>query len=87
MATMISTMAPKFFWRLRELREDRGLTRMDIVRQANISYQTICKLESGRTTLQLDAPVLAKLMRVLDCGMADLVTLIIDIDEIDEGAD
>jgi len=71
-------MAAKFLWKLKEMREARDLTRMDIVRQANIAYGTVYALETERMTGRLDATVLLNLIRVLNCEMSDLVTLIDD---------
>lgn len=71
-------MAAKFRWRLKELREARNLKRMQLVRVAEISYPTIHRLETEAETGRVDAPLIARLMRVLDCRFDELIEFIED---------
>jgi DNA-binding Xre family transcriptional regulator len=81
MISKVTTMTAKFRWRLKELREARNLSRMDIVRDAKISYATVQTLEREAETGRVDAPLIARLMRVLDCSFDELITFVEDDDE------
>lgn len=65
-------MAAVFRTRLAELRRTRGLTRMDLVRQAEVSYPTVVRYETEELG-NIEAAKIHAFMRVLDCSFDDLV--------------
>jgi len=58
--------------RLKALREERNLTRMDIVRRADISYLTVSKWEK-EPLKEIDSVVLMKLCNFLGITIDDLI--------------
>jgi len=58
--------------RLKELRERKGFSRMDIVRQAEISYPTVARWENDELD-ELDTDVLMKLCNLLDCTFDEFI--------------
>jgi len=58
--------------RLKEIREAKGYSRMDLVRQADISYPTVSKWEK-ETLEELDTTVLKKLCNFLDISIDELI--------------
>lgn len=58
--------------RLKELRKRKKLSRMDIVRNANLSYQTVQKWETTPLK-ELDTLVLHRLLTYLDCTYEELI--------------
>ena len=66
--------------RLKELRTERGESRMDVVRRAEISYQTVMKWERDVLN-ELDTLVLHKLLNHFGVTYEQLVY------EVDEGRD
>lgn len=65
----------KFRTRLAELRERHGVSRMDLVRRADITYPTVMSWENDELT-SVDADKLAALMRVFQCNMQDLLYIV-----------
>ncbi len=63
--------------RLKEIREAQGYSRMDLVRQANISYPTVSKWEKDKLE-ELDTEVLMKLCNFLNITIDELVIEIVD---------
>ena len=63
--------------RLKELMEERNLKRMDIVRQANVSYPTIVRWESEALN-ELDTSVLIGICNVLKCTIDELIYAVYD---------
>jgi transcriptional regulator with XRE-family HTH domain len=58
--------------RLKDLREQRGIPRMKIVREADMSYQTILKWEN-EILKELDTAVLHALLDYLDVTYEELI--------------
>lgn len=57
---------------LRKLREDKGLSRMDIVRQAGVSYPTVLKWENSALR-RLDSVKVKAVITLLECRSDDLI--------------
>lgn len=72
----VKTMA-KIRTRLAELREKKGLTRMDIVRLAGLSYPTVSKWETGVLD-SVEADTLASLSKILECNVVELIYVVDD---------
>lgn len=67
----------KYKTRLKELREAKGLERMDIVEQSiklgkSITYQTVMTWEN-RLVARIDADTTYILKKILDCSLDELV--------------
>ena len=58
--------------RMEQMREEKGVSRMDLVRELNLTYQTVWKWERGVLTL-IDPRVLHALMAYFDCTYEDLI--------------
>ena len=58
--------------RLKDLRKRKKLSRMDLVRNANLSYQTVQKWET-MPLKELDTLVLHRLLTYLDCTYEELI--------------
>lgn len=74
----------KFRTRLKEIREAKHLTRMDVVRGANLSYPTVSKLEKEELS-SIEAATVEALTRFLSCKYEDLVYLVESEKKPDEG--
>ena len=72
-------MTIKFKTRLVELREKHGLSRMDLVRQADMSYPTVVSWENDEL-LRVNAGTVWHLLKVFDCSMDDLFYFVDDAD-------
>jgi hypothetical protein len=62
----------KYRTRLGEIMKARHLTRMDIVRGANLSYPTVARLETTSFD-RLEAETVESLMKFLGLGHDDLI--------------
>jgi transcriptional regulator with XRE-family HTH domain len=58
--------------RLKELREKKNLTRMDIVRKAEVSYPTVVRWENDELD-ELDTGILKRLCNVLGCTIDEFL--------------
>ena len=76
----ISEMPIKFRTHLAELREKKGISRMDIVREAKLSYQTVHTWENDLLD-NISALKVARVMRVLNCSMNELIEIVGEDDE------
>lgn len=65
-------MAAVFTTRLADLMRHRGLTRMDLVRQAEVSYPTVVRYETEELA-NIEAAKIDAFMRVLNCSFDDLI--------------
>lgn len=65
----------KYRTRLKALREDKGLTRMDIVRGMDISYPTVASWET-KALDSLDAGKVNALAKLLGCTYEELVYVV-----------
>lgn len=64
-------MVKKFRTRLSELREKKGVSRMDLVRKADMTYPTVMSWENDELT-SVKANTVWHLTKILDCKMDDL---------------
>jgi hypothetical protein len=62
----------KYRTHLGEIMKQRGLTRMDIVRGANLSYPTVMRLETSSFD-RLEAETVESLMKFLSLSHDDLI--------------
>lgn len=69
-----NTMAAKFRWHLKELREQKNLDRVDLLYRTRLSYNTLYLLERKPVTSRIDAHVVLSLMEALGVTMSELVT-------------
>lgn len=67
----------KFKTRLKELMKKRGLDRMDIVRDARMSYPTVMSWEDNELN-SVGANNVHALMKVLGCTMDELIYTVED---------
>ena len=58
-------------FKIKEYREKRNLTQMELCKKANISRQTLSDLESGRE-VNTTAATLRRLAEALDCKISDI---------------
>ena len=58
-------------FKIKEFREKRNLTQMELCKKANISRQTLSDLESGRE-VNTTAATLRRLAEALDCKISDI---------------
>lgn len=65
--------------RLKQLMDERGLTRMDLVYATKITYPTLMTWEN-ESFLRIEAPTLSALLRVLECTYDDLVYIELEED-------
>jgi DNA-binding Xre family transcriptional regulator len=73
-------MPIKFRMHLAELREKKGISRMDVVRGAKLSYQTVHAWETELLD-NISALKVARVMRILNCSMTELVEIVGEDDE------
>ena len=59
-------------FKVKELREKRGVTQTELCRRANISRQTLIDLESGKD-VNTTVATLQKIAEVLKCKVTDLL--------------
>ncbi len=62
--------------KLKAIRERRGMSKSELARRADTTYQTILNIENGR--YEPGARTLARIARALDVSLDDLV----DIDDL-----
>jgi DNA-binding Xre family transcriptional regulator len=67
----------KFKTRLSELMAKHGVERMDLVRQANMSYPTVMSWENDELS-SIDANKVKALLEIFNCEMQDLIYLVDD---------
>lgn len=72
-----SKIMAKFKTRLKELMKARGLDRMDIVRDAHMSYPTVMAWEKGDLS-SINADTVHALLATLGCTMDELLYTIED---------
>ena len=65
-------MAKKFKTRIAELREKFGLSRMDLVRKAYMSYPTVVSWET-EALASANANTIWLLMQIFECNMDELL--------------
>ena len=58
-------------FKIKEFREKRNLTQLELCKKANISRQTLSDLESGRE-VNTTAATLRRLAEALDCKISDI---------------
>ena len=58
-------------FKIKEYREKRNLTQIELCKKANISRQTLSDLESGRE-VNTTAATLRRLAEALDCKISDI---------------
>lgn len=58
--------------RLKALREERRMSRMDIVREGEISYPTVVRWEN-KVLNELDTDILMRLCKVLKCTIDEFI--------------
>ena len=58
-------------FKIKEFREKRNLTQLELCKRANISRQTLSDLESGRE-VNTTAATLRRLAEALDCKISDI---------------
>jgi transcriptional regulator with XRE-family HTH domain len=75
-----SEMPIKFRIHLAELREKKGISRMEIVRDAKLSYQTVHAWENELLD-NISALKIKRVMNVLGCTMSELVEIVGEDDE------
>lgn len=68
--------------RLKDIREAKGLTRMDVVRGANLAYPTVMNWETSALT-SLDAEKVAALLDFLGVTHEELVYLADEESEVE----
>lgn len=59
-------------FRIKEVRESKGLTQRGLSRLSGVPREQICRYERGKVTP--DVGTLTKLAAALDCSMNDLVS-------------
>lgn len=59
-------------FKIREIRETRNMTQLELCKQANISRQTLIDLESGKD-VNTTVATLQRLADVLQCKVKDLI--------------
>jgi len=69
-----TTMA-KYRTRLAELMQKHGMSRMDIVRAANMSYPTVVNWEK-KSLKSIDADKVTTLMKIFNCTQDELVYVV-----------
>lgn len=67
----------KFRTRLKELREQRELSRMDLVRDAKMSYPTVVSWENNSMN-HVSADIVHRLTNLLGCTVDELVYVVED---------
>lgn len=58
-------------YKVKELREFRNMTQVELCRRAEISRQTLIDLESGKE-INTTVATLVKIANVLDCKVSDI---------------
>lgn len=79
-ATGLANVA-KFRTRLAELREKHGISRMDLVRQANMTYPTVMAWENEELAT-IDANKVSNLMHLFQCSLPDIIYVVEDEKEL-----
>lgn len=69
--------------RLREIMESKGLTRMDVVRGAKLSYPTVTRWEDTQEMGRLDTKVLDSLCQFLAVQPGDILEYV-EVDDTEE---
>lgn len=60
------------FYRLKEIRVQRGITQVELGKMAQVTRATISKIESGEE-VKVKISTLERLARVLQCKVSDLM--------------
>jgi|GEM_PF-6547152 len=80
LSTLGNSQMAKFRTRLKELMEQHGLSRMDMVRRADMTYPTVVSWESDMLK-SVDANKVHILTQLFDCKIDDLIYTIDDEEE------
>jgi transcriptional regulator with XRE-family HTH domain len=75
-----STKATRPVSKIAELREQAGLTQLDISRSVGVTESTIANWEKGRSGIEW-IEKLIKLCRILNCQLEDLIEYVSDNEE------
>ena len=59
-------------YKLKELRQKRGITQMELAKKAKITRATISKIESGEE-VEVKISTLENLAKVLQCNVSDFL--------------
>jgi transcriptional regulator with XRE-family HTH domain len=73
-------MVKKFRTRLTELRKKHNVSRMDLVRKADMTYPTVMNWEND-TLSSVNANTVWHLMSIFNCSMDELFYLVDDSEE------
>jgi transcriptional regulator with XRE-family HTH domain len=71
----IVNMPPRFRTRLREKRDSHNISRRQLMKDTDISYQGLINLET-KALARIEAETVVQLMKVFNCEMSDLVYIV-----------